>query len=64
MLVNSFFLISNRISEVVASVSKQALPDAKSYLTMEIVVNRLEDDEEADVPYVRYKFKNFTKWEN
>jgi len=48
-----------KLSEVIATVSKLPLPENKDHLTLEICVNRIEDDEEADVPYVRYRFKNF-----
>jgi len=68
-MIYSFFMakdkladrLPKKVSEVIAAVSKQNLPENKSYVTMEIVVNRIEDDEEADVPYVRYKFRNFHK---
>ncbi len=42
---------------MVSLVSKQPLPEKKSYLTFEICVNRLEDDEEVDVPFVKYHFR-------
>lgn len=49
--------LPKNLSEVVALVNKQAIPPSKNYLTLEICVNRMEDDEEADVPFVRYKFR-------
>jgi len=64
-MIYSFFMAKDKLnerlprkmSEVVSMVSKQALPENKNVLTMEICVNRLEDDEEVDVPFVRYIFK-------
>jgi hypothetical protein len=38
-------------------VTKQPIPENKRDLTMEICVNRMEDDEEVDVPTVRYILK-------
>jgi len=46
-----------KLSEVVSMVNKQAIPSTKNHLTLEICVNRMEDDEEVDVPYVRYLFR-------
>eukprot|EP01114_Cavostelium_apophysatum_P002407 TRINITY_DN1214_c0_g1_i1.p1 TRINITY_DN1214_c0_g1~~TRINITY_DN1214_c0_g1_i1.p1 ORF type:complete len:1031 (-),score=362.58 TRINITY_DN1214_c0_g1_i1:41-3133(-) len=66
-MIYSFFMakdklterLPKKVSEVISSISKQPLPEKKDYLTLEICVNRIEDDEEVDVPYVRYKFKGF-----
>jgi hypothetical protein len=46
-----------RMSEIVSMVTKQPLPENKTELTFEICVNRLEDDEEVDVPFVKYRFR-------
>jgi len=59
-MIYSFFLqkdklaerLPKKLSEVVAMVSKQALPKTKTFLTLEICVNRIEDDEEVDAPSV------------
>jgi len=64
-MIYSFFMtkdkladrLPKKLSEVVSMVSKQPLPEKKNYLTFEICVNKTEDDEEAEVPYVRYQFK-------
>jgi len=53
--------LPKKLSDVVASVNKQAIPEGKNHLTLEICVNRLEDDEEADVPYVKYTFRKTSK---
>jgi len=46
-----------KMSELVEIVSKQPLPAESNYLVFEICCNRIEDDEEVDVPSVRYKYK-------
>jgi len=66
-MIYSFFMskdklaerLPKKLSEVISNVSKQPLPESKDHLTLEICVNRIEDEEEADVPYIRYRFKNF-----
>lgn len=63
-MLYSFFLAKDKLAErlpmkmtkLVESISKQALPANKTYLVMEICCNRMEDDEDVDVPYVRYNF--------
>jgi ubiquitin-activating enzyme E1 len=50
--------LPKKLSEVVSIVNKQAIPANKSHLILEICANRLEDDEEVDVPFVKYTFKN------
>ena len=32
---------------------------AQAYITFEICANDTTDDEDVEVPYVRYKFRNF-----
>jgi len=64
-MLYSFFLskdklnerLPKKITEVVQLVTKQPIPENKRDLTMEICVNRMEDDEEVDVPTVRYILK-------
>jgi len=64
-MVYSFFLakdklndrLPKKITDVIADITKQPIPETKSYLTMEVCCNRLEDDEEVDVPYIRYQFR-------
>lgn len=46
-----------KVSKLIENVSKQPLPANKKYLVMEVCCNRISDDEDVDVPYVRYKFK-------
>jgi len=46
--------LPKKLSEVVSTVNKQAIPPNKNHLILEICVNRIEDDEEVDVPYVKY----------
>jgi len=64
-MVYAFFLskdklaerMPKKLSEVVASVNKQVVPENKNYLILEICVNRMEDDEEVDVPFIKYTFR-------
>lgn len=67
-MIYSFFMAKDKLnerlpkplSEVISLVSKTPAPENKDHITLEICVNRIEDDEEVDVPYVRYRFKNFS----
>jgi len=64
-MLYSFFMAKDKlqerlpmkVSKLIETVSKQPLPENKSYLVMEVCCNRISDDEDVDVPYVRYKFK-------
>jgi len=64
-MIYSFFMSRDKLAErlpkkladVVATVTKQPLPKNKDYLVFEICCNRLEDGEDVDVPYVRYRFR-------
>jgi len=47
-----------RMSELVQTVSKTEFKPTQSYITFEICCND-ETDEDVEVPYVRYKFRNF-----
>eukprot|EP01118_Nematostelium_gracile_P004901 TRINITY_DN1583_c0_g1_i2.p1 TRINITY_DN1583_c0_g1~~TRINITY_DN1583_c0_g1_i2.p1 ORF type:complete len:572 (+),score=188.51 TRINITY_DN1583_c0_g1_i2:717-2432(+) len=49
--------LNKPLSEVVSMVTKTEIPPSKKHLTFEICVNRIEDDEEVDVPYVKYVFR-------
>ena len=44
-----------------SQVSKIEFKPTQSYITFEICCNAVDadDDEDVDVPYVRYKFRNF-----
>jgi len=46
------------MSELVSTVSKTEFKPTQSYITFEICCND-ESDEDVEVPYVRYKFRNF-----
>jgi len=46
--------LPKKLSEVVSMVNKQTIPENRNHLIMEVCVNRLEDDEEVDVPFVKY----------
>jgi len=49
--------LPKKVTDVIAEVTKQPIPETKSYVTMEVCCNRIEDDEEVDVPYIRYQFR-------
>eukprot|EP01111_Echinosteliopsis_oligospora_P018356 TRINITY_DN8368_c0_g1_i1.p1 TRINITY_DN8368_c0_g1~~TRINITY_DN8368_c0_g1_i1.p1 ORF type:complete len:1024 (-),score=345.47 TRINITY_DN8368_c0_g1_i1:36-3107(-) len=63
-MLYSFFLGKDKLTErlpmkmqdLVSSISKVEVPKDKSYLVMEICANRMSDDEDVDVPYVKYIF--------
>ena len=46
------------LSELVTEISKAEFKPTQKYITLEICCND-EDDEDVEVPYVRYKFRNF-----
>jgi len=49
-----------KMSELVASISKTDLPASSNWLTFELCCNELDDDnEEVDVPAVKYRFRKF-----
>jgi len=64
-MIYSFFMskdklaerLPKKLSEVVSLVNKQVIPANRSHLVFEICVNRLEDDEEVDVPFIKYNFR-------
>jgi len=64
-MIFSFFMPKDKLNErlnksladVVSTVSKNPLPANKDTLTFEICCQRIEDDEDVDVPYVRYIFR-------
>jgi len=63
-MIYSFFLAKDKLADrmpkklsaVVAGVAGK-LPD-KDYLILELCCSRLEDDEDVDVPSVRYQYRN------
>jgi len=50
--------LHKKLTEVITSVNPKAIPPTKSSVVLEVCCNRLEDDEEADVPFVKYIFKH------
>jgi len=50
--------LPKKLSEVVTLVTKQPIPQDRNHLIFEICANRLEDEGEADVPFVKYTFRN------
>lgn len=63
-MLYSFFLGKDKLAErlpmkmqdLVALISKVDIPKDKNYLVMEVCCSRMSDDEDVDVPYVRYIF--------
>jgi len=45
-----------KLSELIAQISKKPIPTNKRELIIEIVCSRVEDDEDVEVPSVRYLF--------
>ena len=43
------------LKEVVETVSKKTVPGNQKYLIFELIVNDCEEDEEVDVPYLRFQ---------
>ena len=47
------------MSQLVTEVSKTEFKPKQSYVTFEICCNDVETEDDVEVPYVRYKFRNF-----
>ena len=47
------------MSQLVTEVSKTEFKSKQRYITFEICANDVNDDEDVEVPYVRYKFCGF-----
>ena len=47
-----------KMSEVVESVTKKELPPNQLFITMELIANDLETDEEVELPYVKFRFRD------
>ena len=47
------------MSQLVTEVSKIEYKPKQTYITFEICANDTNDDEDVEVPYVRYKFRAF-----
>lgn len=64
-LLFSFFLQPNKkkdrlnmsVSQAVKEVGKREIGDHENYLVLDVCVNDLEEDEDQEVPYVRYRFR-------
>jgi len=50
--------LPKKVSEAIMSVTKKPLPDDKKEVGVELCVNRMEDDEDAEIPSVVYRFKH------
>ena len=49
--------MSMEMSELYQSVLKTEIDPGKQYLVFELCCNEMDEDDDVDVPYVRYKFK-------
>jgi len=66
-ILYSFFTNAKKLKErmpmtmsaLVQEVSKNEFKPKQAYITFEICANHTSDDEDVEVPYVRYKFRNF-----
>mmetsp|Transcript_9753 Transcript_9753/g.28618 ORF Transcript_9753/g.28618 Transcript_9753/m.28618 type:complete len:1026 (-) Transcript_9753:192-3269(-) len=66
-IVYSFFTAKSKLAErmpmpmsqLVTSVSKTELPPGSNYLTFELCCNDVDDDEEVDVPAVKYRYRKY-----
>ena len=66
-IIYSFFTNAKKLkermpmpmSELVKEVSKVEFKEKQRYITFEICANDTADDEDVEVPYVRYKFRGF-----
>ena len=47
------------MSQLVTEVSKTEYKPTQNFVTFEICCNDVEDDEDVEVPYVRYRFRGF-----
>lgn len=64
-LLYSFFIAPNKkkerlqmtVSQAVKEIGKREIGEHEQYLVLDVCVNDLEEDEDQDVPYVRYRFR-------
>jgi len=49
--------LGTELSKIVTEITEQPLPEKNNYLKFEVVTERLEDDEDAEIPSLKYKFK-------
>ena len=47
------------LSDIVKEVSKAEFKQKQRYITFEICANNTANDEDVEVPYVRYQFRGF-----
>lgn len=45
------------LSKIITSITRKSLSSNQLYLTLEIIANDLDTDEEVDIPFVRLKFR-------
>jgi len=50
--------LNKKLTEVILGVNPKAIPASKSSVVLEVCCSRIEDDEEVDVPFVKYIFKH------
>jgi ubiquitin-activating enzyme E1 len=46
-----------RLTEVITSITKKEFPPNQLFLTMEVIANDKDTDEEVDIPYVKLRFR-------
>ena len=46
-----------KMTEVITSITKKEFPPNQLFLTLEIIANDLDTDEEVELPYVKFRFK-------
>jgi ubiquitin-activating enzyme E1 len=46
-----------RMSEVITSITKKEFPPNQLFITLELIANDLDTDEEVEIPYVKFRFR-------
>lgn len=46
-----------KMTEVITSITKKEFPENQLFITLEVICNDLDTDEEVELPYVRFRFR-------
>jgi ubiquitin-activating enzyme E1 len=47
-----------KMSEIITSISKKEFPPNQLFIILEIIANDLDTDEEVEIPYVKFRFRD------
>ena len=50
-------MVALKMTEVVTSITKKEFPLNQLFLTMEVIANDKDTDDEAELPYIKFRFR-------